>query len=293
MFKHILFPTDFSETARASFPAAVAMAKCSGAKLTLMNVWHVPAVYYSSIDPVGQLMIDYPVLLEQASNKLDELAATVDTSGPPLTINKTVVEGEPAPALVAWAEENGVDLIMMGTHGHGAFRNLLLGSVTAKVLHDSACAVWTAAHSRGESPAAKGPYKKMLCATSASPQDEELLRGADALAREYGAELRLVHAIPAPSAQIERGMDEEFQMYLSDSLRQEIDGLQRRTGTHLPLCVRAGSVSEVVREVALQNRSDLVVIGRGTIHDTLGRLRTNTYAIIRDAPCPVLSLPLA
>jgi nucleotide-binding universal stress UspA family protein len=293
MFKHILFPTDFSETAAASFPAAVAMAKCSGAKLTLINVWHVPAVYYSSIDPVGQLMIDYPDLLEQASNRLEALAATADTAGSPIMIEKTVIEGEPAPALVAWAEEKGVDLIMMGTHGHGAFRNLLLGSVTAKVLHDSACAVWTAAHSRGENPAGQGPYKRMLCATSGSPRDEELLRGADALAREYGAELRLVHAIPAPPAQVERGVGQEFEMYLSDSLREEIAGLQRRAGLNLPLCIRAGSVSEAVREVALQNQTDLVVIGRGTIHDTLGRLRTNTYAIIRDAPCPVLSLPLA
>jgi nucleotide-binding universal stress UspA family protein len=291
MFRHILFPTDYSETATASFPAAVAMAKRSGAKLTLIHVWHVPAVYYSSIDPVGQLMIDYPVLLEAASSKLDELAATAQ--GEPIEINKVVIEGEPAHGIVSWAEDNGVDLIMMGTHGHGAFRNLLLGSVTAKVLHDADCAVWTAAHTAPEHAPEHAAYSRMLCATGASPRDEELVRGAAALAREFGAELRLVHAVPAPAAPLERGMDAEFESYLADAFRKELGRVQQRAGTNLPVCVHAGSVSEVVREVALQNKSDLILIGRGVIHDTLGRLRTNTYAIIRDAPCPVISLPLA
>jgi nucleotide-binding universal stress UspA family protein len=44
------------------------------------------------------------------------------------------------------ARESAFDLIMMPTRGRGRFRAALLGSVTAKVLHDSACAVWTAAH---------------------------------------------------------------------------------------------------------------------------------------------------
>jgi len=45
----------------------------------------------------------------------------------------------------------------------------------------------------------------------------------------------------------------------------------------------------VVRDAALKYGADLVVTGRGKLHATFGRLRTNTYAIIRDSPCPVLS----
>ena len=45
-----------------------------------------------------------------------------------------------------WAKANQIDLIMMPTHGYGRFRALLLGSVTAKVLHDADCPVWTAVH---------------------------------------------------------------------------------------------------------------------------------------------------
>jgi nucleotide-binding universal stress UspA family protein len=49
-------------------------------------------------------------------------------------------------------------------------------------------------------------------------------------------------------------------------------------------------VPDVVREEALQHGADLILIGRGTLHGTLGRLRTHAYGIIRHAPCPVLSV---
>jgi hypothetical protein len=52
-------------------------------------------------------------------------------------------EGDPARAIIEYAEDEKVDLIMMPTHGYGPFRRFLLGSVTAKVLHDVKCAVWT------------------------------------------------------------------------------------------------------------------------------------------------------
>jgi hypothetical protein len=45
-----------------------------------------------------------------------------------------------------------------------------------------------------------------------------------------------------------------------------------------------------VRQAALDRHADLVVIGRGVMHSTFGRLRTQSYDIIRQSPCPVLSL---
>jgi len=55
-------------------------------------------------------------------------------------------EGDPAQQIVEYARTTDVDLIMMPTHGYGRFRAALLGSVTAKVIHDSLCALWTSAH---------------------------------------------------------------------------------------------------------------------------------------------------
>ena len=57
-----------------------------------------------------------------------------------------MLEGDASEVITKYAAEHGTDLIMMPTHGYGVFRGLLLGSVTAKVLHDAVCPVWTAVH---------------------------------------------------------------------------------------------------------------------------------------------------
>ena len=75
-----------------------------------------------------------------------------------------------------------------------------------------------------------------------------------------------------------------------DAGHAEIAKLQHEAGTKAELCLETGSVAKVVRSAALRHHSDLVIIGRGQINDTLGGLRTNTYAVIRESPCPVLSV---
>ena len=54
--------------------------------------------------------------------------------------------------------------------------------------------------------------------------------------------------------------------------------------------VEGGRVSKVVRSAAEDRKSDLLVIGRAPTSGLPGRLRTNSYAIIREAPCPVISV---
>ena len=74
-------------------------------------------------------------------------------------------------------------------------------------------------------------------------------------------------------------------MVFAASLRPE-----KAADISVPLCVSTGTVSDVVCEEALQNGVDLILIGRGALQGTLGRLRTHSYGIIRQAPCPVLSV---
>ena len=54
--------------------------------------------------------------------------------------------------------------------------------------------------------------------------------------------------------------------------------------------MEGGEVATVIREAAEENRADLVIIGRGVMQETFGRMRTNVYAIVREAPCPVISV---
>ena len=102
--------------------------------------------------------------------------------------------------------------------------------------------------------------------------------------------MRLVHAVPGMEAWPERQLDQEFEETLRDNARRTIEDLEKAADMRVPVCVGVGSVPDVVREEALQHGADLVLIGRGALQGTLGRLRTHAYGIIRNAPCPVLSI---
>src|SRR5258707_110280 len=61
-------------------------------------------------------------------------------------LHRFVEFGETVEEILRHIRESGTDLVMMPTHGHGAFRRLLVGSITNKLLHDATCPVWTDAH---------------------------------------------------------------------------------------------------------------------------------------------------
>lgn len=165
-----------------------------------------------------------------------------------------------------------------------------LGSVAAKVLHDAKCAVWTATHTEDPSLVEHLECKSILCAIDLTPESAGLIRQSVELARKYTAKLRLVHAVPVIETRPEKYLDEDFHRSLLESARAEIRELQHQAGTDVEVCLEGGGASTVVRAAALHHHADLVVIGRGKLHETFGRLRTNSYAIIRHSPCPVISI---
>jgi nucleotide-binding universal stress UspA family protein len=61
-------------------------------------------------------------------------------------------------------------------------------------------------------------------------------------------------------------------------------------GVKLPLRVAVGRIPDAIGEEAKRESADLIIIGRGSAHSSLGRLRTHTYAVIQKSPCPVISV---
>jgi nucleotide-binding universal stress UspA family protein len=101
----------------------------------------------------------------------------------------------------------------------------------------------------------------------------------------------LVHVISGLEAYPSRRMDRElFENEIRKEAGQMVERLQKSAGIGAPMCMPVGNVAESVREEAHRHGADLVVIGRGAIHETLGRLRTHAYGIIGQSPCPVLSV---
>jgi nucleotide-binding universal stress UspA family protein len=183
-------------------------------------------------------------------------------------------------------------MIMMPTHGMGTFRRLILGSVTAKVLHDAECPVWTDAHieSAGAEHVHPGRCSKILCGLNLQEDAARVLKYAAELAQILGAELRLLHAVPASESLTTKYFDTELVTALTETAGAKIAELQSAAGTSAQVVIRGGEPAHVIRDAAIESQADLVVIGRGVLTEKLGRLRTQCYAIIRDSPCPVWSV---
>lgn len=280
-FRHILCPVDFSERSKAIRPYVKAFVEQFNAKLTLLTAIEIPPPGAYGVDQSFPVMFDYPTLEPMLEKRLKDLYDSPE-------VKRVVQLGDPALTIADYARENQVDLIMMPTHGYGRFRSLLLGSVVSKVLHDIDCPVWTAPHIEDPALMRHLECRSMLAAIDFGQAD--VIRRAAELAAEFGASLHLVHAVPGAEHHPGEAGGDEFRLFLLSSARNEIAKLQSQAGTTLDVSVVAAPVGKAVRKVALEYDSDLLVIGRGVMHETFGRLRTESYNIIRESPCPVLSL---
>lgn len=282
--QHILVPFDFSQQVSLAAPYIRELAGPSG-RITALSV--IPPVW----DMMPPLM---PMLVtEDGEAKLRDLrprlAQACAAAFPGLSVQTQAALGDPALKICEFAHENNVDLIMMPTHGFGAFRNLLIGSVTSKVLHDAKCAVWTAAHAEAQTAPAK-PRKIMCAVDGASPKTVALVQWAAGFANRLGASLRLLHVVPPISDWLSVPSERKLQEELRTEVRTQIEKCLKDAGLNVPLRVAVGKVSETITEEARQEGDHLVVIGRGVADSNFGRLRSHVYGVIQQSPTPVISV---
>ena len=286
--KQILFPVDFSEQNAAAAPFVRALAAKFGAEVTLISV--LPPFW----EPVGGMLVPggaMPVDLEVLRSNLEHrLAGAFSTELAGVTVRRVAELGDPAQVITQYAQSEGVDLIMMPTHGYGLFRTLLLGSVASKVLHDTECPVWTATHTDQVPAMHQVDCRTIVCAVDGPLKSGPVIEWAAEFAALMKADLHLVHAVPGAPAWPERQMNQEYEAVLREKAREQIERQMQAANMHAPVHVVMGDVATVVRNEAIQHRADLVVIGRGMLDERMGRLRTHAYGIVRSAPCPVISV---
>jgi len=277
--KKILLPIDFSERCLGGARYAIPLVEHFHSELTLLHV----------ISPMDYLSAEVQTFNEdrrkKASKELDDfLCAALNH----LNTRRILREGDPAEVIADQAVQDRSDLIMMPTHGYSPFRRLLLGSVTSKVLHDTACAVWTGAHVAQGPPAEWIKLNHIVCAVDLGPHSASVLRWAAGLASEFQSRLTLLHVVPRLDSPGEGHYADEWRRRLLADASEEIAKVQQSAGIHVEAVVESGDVSKAVCTAAGRLNSDLVVIGRGAADNT--RLRTNAYGIIRESPCPVVSV---
>jgi nucleotide-binding universal stress UspA family protein len=281
--RRILFPVDFSERCSAAAAHVAAQARHFKAKVTVLHVTQIAPLCYGDLAAAELASRGIQELMDDRRAALDTFQQNEmrDLEG----VDKVVERGDPARVITQYSRQEKADLIMMPTHGYGPFRRLLLGSVTAKVLHDAACPVWTDVHD--EMTFSRLGCQSVVCAVDLRDESVSEIQWAAELASSYGAELTLVHAIPAAAGPVPPE-ENRFRHHLVETAREYMDELQCKAGTTAKVSIERGKIARTVRNAALEYAADLVVIGQGCLHEVLGRLRSNAYAIIRESPCPVV-----
>jgi len=282
----ILLPVDFSERSSLAVHYARQLALPSNAEVILAHVLAPLHSDFSAMQVAGSMLVDiYRTRAQQAEQELAEFEVE---SLADLRVRRLVLHGDPAGKIVELAREEHVDLIAMPTHGYGPFRRFILGSNTAKVLHDADCPVWTGVHIEEVRPMEQ-PFRKILCAVDLGPQSAKALAWASWLQKEFQGELTLFHAIAA-HAEAGSEPDLSWRTGISEIAEEELLRLQREVGAKADILLEAGDAVRVICSAAARVGAGTVVIGRGSAAGNFGRLRTNSYAIVRQSPCPVVSV---
>jgi nucleotide-binding universal stress UspA family protein len=131
MFSKLLVPVDGSENSILALEAAIFLSKKIDAYVTVMHVMEKPPTLY--IHPqkeLEELLQNYRREAEQILEKCEKIG---NRNG--VELKRVIIEGDVAPRIIKFAEKEAYDMIVMGHRGSGRFKEMVLGSVSEKVLH--------------------------------------------------------------------------------------------------------------------------------------------------------------
>ena len=285
----ILLPVVLTDTSRHVIQQAAWLAGRFHAEMILLHV--VPPLSY----PAGLLESGHEItardlhahIVQRAEKDLDQ-ALRPELDG--IAVTRVLLRGDPAHEIVKRARDRNVDLIVMSTHGYGAFYRFLLGSVTAKVLHESHCPVWTGAHLE-QAPAREFSIRHVLCSVDLSGHSHHTASLAAEMAAAVDAKLTLVHITASVEIYGPGGshVDPAWKETIVGFAAKEIAKLQQDVGTKAEVIIDCGNVPELLNRAAEQTKADVLVIGYSPLRGHLGD-NGNGYGIIRESHLPVLSV---
>jgi nucleotide-binding universal stress UspA family protein len=280
--RRILWACDFSTCSVDALRWALPIAQAYQSEITAVHV--IP----TTVPPRAMLSFTNPALLQphlqrDVSAALDRyVAPAIAASVPSRT---TVREGRAVSEILAVAETASADLIVMGTHGRGAFERSVIGSVAEAVLGRARCPVVTVP-GRAVPGSDAGMPETVLWATDFSSPATAALRYALSVAGKGGADLVLVHAVERDGLGDERARVREGER----RLRKIVTGDQP-PGADVERVVAVGGAAKAIVRIARESRAGLIVMGTHgsrTSHSIL--CGSTARRVVRDAPCPVLSV---
>ncbi len=290
-FKKILFPTDFSAGAEKAAAFAVHFARSFGARLVLA---HVSLIYE---EPDNRHTDFQAHLLEEPQARfrrlLEEHLANV--GGADLEHELVQLHGvQVAASLADYAEQHGIDLIVMGTHGRHGFKRWLLGSVAEELVRRAPCPVFTVKEAWSGRPQ---DMATILVPVDFSLASRTALHGARLIAKRLGACLQVLHVVQPPAYPeiYAYATDADFFEHARDKSIEILKTLLDEEGPTVESTIHviAGHPSHEIIKFAEGNGSRMIVmahLGFSGISERL--LGSVTEHVVRSAACPVLTADL-
>jgi nucleotide-binding universal stress UspA family protein len=138
--KRILVPSDFSECSDAAVRYGLELARKFNAQLHLLHVIQDPATQPWAAEGFAVPLLE--VVDQWQKDAQERLARSIPPEDRATAIVISTI-ASPFPEILRYAADNGIDLIVMGTHGRGGVSHVLLGSIAEKVVRRAPCPVLT------------------------------------------------------------------------------------------------------------------------------------------------------
>ncbi len=138
--RKILVPLDFSDQAEAVLEWAAHLAEEHGSRVLLLHAYHLP-VEFQQLEGAYLPPDFWSNVKSEAEEGLGRYAGELGGRG--IEVESLVREGYPASVILDEAENQGADLIVIGTHGHSGLKHMLLGSIAERVVQKATCPVLT------------------------------------------------------------------------------------------------------------------------------------------------------
>jgi len=137
MFTKILVPVDGSDNSYKALEAALILSEKLGSNISVVNVMEqVPITHIESEKLLSELLEAYKKENQEILSKCSHIAHQKG-----ITIKTVLLQGNPAPVILDYSKKENFDLVIMGSRGMGKFKELILGSVSSKIVHHSPCAI--------------------------------------------------------------------------------------------------------------------------------------------------------
>ena len=292
--KSIVCPVDFSEFSARAYHRAVSLAEHYRAKLVAQHVIelsHYPYADYAA--SAGDYENFSRAMLEGGKEQLREFVKK-NTQGE-IQTELVVSQGTAPDSILSFAQEQKMDLIVMGTHGRRGFDRLMLGTTTDRVMRRSVCPVLAVSQTPPDTTASEERrhvhhLDRIVFCTDFSENSERALNYAISATREYDAELTMLHVLESANS----ARKEEIMSKIITTAAGQLDKLipaEERKRLKIKTEVRVGEPYQQIIQHAEEAKIDLVVMavrGRGALD--LAVFGSTTYRVMQLGSCPVLAV---